>query len=564
MQESVLIAILIVFISFLCAGLIIFTVFFAIHKVYFRKEIKLINKYNQLVNGLGGINIFRIQVLANNDLGKKLDLNKYISLHKKLKDNLPVIKANIAVAELELNAFNLKVSSKYLKSIDSDLTKALKDLEVLKKAYEHYTQYGEAIESTFQNYLSIFERLQDFYNKLKYSTDFSKINDLIFSIKKTFVSLPGLSIKFDYKRTVETILDLGNKLKQLAKAIMLVFKFQVVDTYLLTTKQYNEKIIKEHNGEIARADLQTLQNLLTVFVHSYSHFIKYYRSLQLGQAQNYAVQAINAINQINQFTYIHIKTPTLISYSINEIKEQTDKIIANKEDIVNSMRDLKQYFVLEPKIIECFDVIEKDINYISKLNNIANNINYKTHLEKISAIKDLDNIGNQIAARKDEIVTAIDHIDDVLGKIIKTVTDLNDLYIYFCQLQAIVKNVAPNGKEADAIQKIIKSCLKQLDGYSKEIVSKDNPDFDRIAYELTAIVEQSQQIYKEISTTIVLKTYASKLFVYANRYKTIKSFKDDFAKANASYKAKEYDKCIDQLLKIVKAAKRYKNNKKEA
>ncbi|MBQ0045734.1 MAG: hypothetical protein KBS35_02495 [Mycoplasma sp.] len=559
MQEAVIIALLIIFICIFAAGLGVYTVFFSIHKSYFRQQLNIIKKYNKLINGLSGINIYKIRVLSKNDLGNKLDLNRYIDIYKKLKANSVVLKENISVSEAELNAFNLKIAKKYIKTIDRDLNKALADLNELQEAYVNYTQYGSTIETAFQNYLEIYETLANFYEKkLTYFTDFTKINSLFMSIRKTLISIPQYSNKFDYKQTVDTILDLGRKLKTLANAIMLVFRFQIIDTYLLTTKEYNDKLVKKHYDEIATADLQSLQNLVTLFSHTYRHFHHHYRSLELGKARTFAIQAISALNQINQFTYVHINTPTLIDLSIGEIKEQADKILLNRNDIINSMNDLKQYFVLEPKVIESFDLIERDVNLISKLNAEANRVNYKTHTEKIRAIQDLDVIANKIVNKKGEIIVAINKIDDILYKIIKTVTDLSDLSIYFWQLLAVTKKLIPPGDDRNEIQKLITGNIKQLDDYSKQVVSDENPDFDNIAYEISTIVEQSQQIYKQMTTTIVLKAYASKILMYANRYKTMKALKDDFIDANKAFRAKRYSDCIDKSLAIIKTAKKRK------
>lgn len=560
MQEGLILALLITFIVICITGLIVYATFFAIHKIFFRREIKLIKKFNEIFNGLSGINIFKIQVLAKNDLGNELELDKYITIYRQLKANLTIIKNNIDIADAELNAFNLKVAKKCMDSIDRDLTKSLKEWTELKQAYTQYTSYGNSIESAFQNYLDIFESLTNFYfNKFNYIEDFTKVNDLIETIRKTFISIPRLSNEFDYKKTIDTIIDLGKKLRTLSNILITIYRFQAVDIYLKTSKEMNQKMIDECHNEIERGDLQTLHNLLTVFIHAYNNFNKAYRKLQLAEAKSFAFQAIKAINQINQFTYVHIKTPALINLGVNEIKEQTDKIIANKQDIINSMADLKQYFVLEPKVVDCFDVIEKNIGEINILNNAANNVNYKTHNEKIRAIKDLDAMGNQIVTKKEEIIQAIDYINDMLGKIIKTVTDLNDLYIYFWQLFVTVKQYMPSGPDSTSIQQLIKSNLKQLEEYSKQIVEKEKPDFDQIAYEIGAIVEQSLQIYKQMTSTVTLKTYASKLFVYANRYKKNKNLQDKFELANKEFKAKNYAICIDTLLDIIKTAKKAKN-----
>lgn len=560
MQEAVIIALLIIFICIFGAGLVVYTVFFLIHKSYFHKQLNIIKKYNKLINGLSGINIYKIRVLSKNDLGNKLDLNRYINIYKKLKNNTVVLKENISVSEAELNAFNLKVAKKYIKAIDKDLNKSLSDLSELQEAYTNYTQYGSTIETAFQNYLEIYETLANFYeSKLTYFADFNKINTLFASIKKTLISIPQYSNKFDYKQTVDTILDLGRKLKTLANAIMLVFRFQIIDVYLRTTKEYNDKLIKKHYDEIATGDLQSLQNLVTLFTHSYRHFHQHYRNLELGKARTFAIQAISALNQINQFSYVHINTPTLINLSIGEIKEQSDKILLNRDDIISSMNDLKQYFVLEPQVLESFSLIERNVNLIGKLNAQANSVNYKTHTEKIRAINDLDVIANKIVNKKSEIVQAMNKIDDILYKVIKTITDLSDLSIYFWQLLAITKKLVPPSDDRNELQKLIMNNIKQLDDYSKQIVTNTNPDFVNIAYEISTIVEQSQQIYKQMTTTITLKAYASKILMYANRYKAIKSLKDNFIDANKAFKAKRYSDCIDITLSLIKIAKKHKD-----
>ena len=110
MSTEVLMALVIIFICLICAGLIVYTVFFTIHKVYFRKLINEIKKYNELLNGLNGINTFKMQVLSQNDIGNKFDLNKCIEIHKQLKANSVLIKNNISIVELELNAFNQRLA----------------------------------------------------------------------------------------------------------------------------------------------------------------------------------------------------------------------------------------------------------------------------------------------------------------------------------------------------------------------------------------------------------------------------------------------------------------------
>ncbi len=119
--------------------------------------------------------------------------------------------------------------------------------------------------------------------------------------------------------------------------------------------------------------------------------------------------------------------------------------------------------------------------------------------------------------------------------------------------------MSPSDLETENLETIINKNLKQINDYLNEMVSSEKPDFDKIAYELSTIIEQSQQIYMQITTTVVLKTYVGRLFTYVNRYKPIKDLNKYFEKANKLLQDKKYSQCIDQLLIIAKQAKKYKS-----
>ncbi|MCQ3907498.1 MAG: hypothetical protein MJ219_01805 [Mycoplasmoidaceae bacterium] len=110
---------------------------------------------------------------------------------------------------------------------------------------------------------------------------------------------------------------------------------------------------------------------------------------------------------------------------------------------------------------------------------------------------------------------------------------------------------------------MITKSTTQINEYLKQIIGAEKPDFDQIAYEISSIVEESQQIYKKLTTTVVLKEYASKLIIYSNRYKDFDQLKNGFEKINKLYASRNYSQCIDELLKVIKSAKRIKSNRKK-
>ncbi|MCQ2748413.1 MAG: tetratricopeptide repeat protein [Mycoplasmoidaceae bacterium] len=85
------------------------------------------------------------------------------------------------------------------------------------------------------------------------------------------------------------------------------------------------------------------------------------------------------------------------------------------------------------------------------------------------------------------------------------------------------------------------------------------PDFDAIASNITSIIDQGNQISQRLTSSYVIKTYASKLLIYANRYRKYNDLKTQYSEADRLFKTKQYDACIEQLLKIIKQSKKYKN-----
>ena len=126
MTDAVLTALVIIFICLLCAGLIVYTVFFAIHKNYFRKQINLVKKFNELINGLNGINIYKIQVLATNDLDEKLDEN--VNIKEWTLDNT---RETVGIIIREQN------------TLFEDMAKKLKDFPQLKKMIQDVLFQGK-------------------------------------------------------------------------------------------------------------------------------------------------------------------------------------------------------------------------------------------------------------------------------------------------------------------------------------------------------------------------------------------------------------------------------------
>jgi len=555
-MKTTLLVLIVFFLILFAIGCGVYVVFSIINKIYFNKEIKLMEQYNKLAGDISSLNMFKLDVLANNNPNIKTSVDKVKKQYNLLNNNLKVLNNSIQILDKEIKAFNLKPAQKHIEIINIDLSQCAKDFNDIKVEYERFTQYSDEMADMFNNYIELNEKLINFYKtKIIYHADFKKIIKLFEATSRTIATIPDASVKFDFKKTVTVWIDLHSKIQALMKAITAVLKFQIVITYLESSMNKNNEIISHSYASIADSDKQVLQRYTATFENSYSKLLKAYRAFDLNKAQAYAIDATMSLNQINNFVTVHTKAADIIAVSLNDITNQTNAILANKEQIISSIRTIQEYFVKETKVNEWFEDIVEDINTIEKLTDQSKYVSYKTHGQKVSALATLSGISKNIFNKKEEISNLIDNVNDALNKVISSITDLNDLYIYFWQMLLSIKQISPADDDAtNSMIALIENNLKLIDQYTNDLVKQENPDYNQISNNINNIIEQVHQVYSKISTNLTLKNYARKLMVYCNRYK-VKGTKTLFNKANELYKAKKYSECINQLLTIHKKAK---------
>lgn len=551
-MEQVVKALIIVFLALCLAGFLVFAGFFIVHKIFFKRQWKLMEKYNNLCATMYGINFFRINVLEQNGLISDEKYKKIKSQYDTINSNLKVIYENIITLTKEINSMNLKPANTHLHFIDNQLAKANNDYKAFEAEYNKYTAYPDEISNIFQTYLDIFEALDKFYyTKVIYHRDLTKVNNLFDNISRIIKAIPEIGKRFNYKKTIDILVDLHGKIESLIKVLFVIMRFQVVQIYLRTSMEKNNKIIQANYKSIAHSDLPTLQKSINIYKTSYNNFVKCFKSLDLKNAHRNIIIATKALTNINQFCFVHSQTKELINVSLEEIKAQTDQIISNKEHILASIEGISSYFVTDSKINTWFKTITRDLNSIEQLVDESNAIDYKTHSQKINALQTLANISGQIVVKKDEINDCINNVNKSLSQVIGAINDLNDLYIYYCQLLSVANAILPNNHETKLLNEAIKNNIEKIGQLTNSIITDEKPDFNHITSSTVNIINEVNQIYTKINNELILKSYSTRLIVYANRYRTIKENSDSLKQIDKLFKDKQYAKCIDQLISLI-------------
>lgn len=542
-------------------GFIVYITFFIIHKVYFKKQVKLMERYNAINQKFTSINLYKIEVIAkNNQVITSIsgNLKKMQASYKEIENNCLTIYQNIETLKNEVSTMNLKPVKMHIQSIQNSLNVVEQDVQNILSQYNQYTQYGDTVAILFQSYRDLYDKLLAFYNDaFLYRENFTIINNLFAKISEMFIRVNQLSIKFDFKITYDTLKEMQNKFASLIQILAPVLKFQIVAWYLSTSFDKNEKIIRDSFNEINTQDWQIVNRLRKQFQQNYNSFIAAYKNLDLSTAYKRSIAACDDLNKINSFTTIHAKASSYINASLEEIKEQTSIILSNKQNIFDSIENIKQYFPSDENVVTTFDEIKQDIETIESQVIKSTNISSKSHNDKINALNVLCEISKIIYHKKNEISKKIDSINASLNKIIGSISDLNDLYVYFWQILANLKKLTPEDDEDNKILVgLIQNNLDLINSYTKEIIENPNPNYQLIQINLVNIIDNVNQFNEKLTKSITLKNYASKLMLYANRYREEAIWAPIFREAEAAFNSKKFDICIEKLLIICKKDKR--------
>jgi len=554
-MNQVALILVIVFTVLIVLGLAAFLTIFFIQKSIAKNYKKLIENYNSLNTKINEINIYKLDVLAQN---KMLNQQKFIQLknnYQTLKDNCHTIYEDLTKMNDVVKSMNWKAANNMYKNVAYNIETTSDQINIFLNEYYNSTKYFNDIEGAMQISIDLFNDIKKFYYKnLVNWQSFKLVNDLINVIQDMIDKSQDLSKQYDFDQIVSFFRDLHKKIKVLWKSINTAIRLQFIDVYLLTAKENNEKLLTKSNVSLVYKDKEELQKANNLYEKDYSLFKKAYLEFDMANAHKYAISAAIKMAKISELCYEHASSLDLINQSLDVINEQTDKIVTNKQNILNSISTLSSYFAKDAKTLDYFKQIEDNVNNIANLSSSANSMKTATVNDKLTALKQLSSISSSIIACKDNIAVNVEKINYTLHNIITLLTELNSLYTYHIQMLPTIKLIGTDNPVRKEFIEIIQRNIDSIQQCVEQIVTSDNPNFKEISNKIVRMVDDTQQIKSKINSTVILKSYANRLMQYANRYRN-EMTSILFEKAENEYNSKKYSNCIETLLSICKKFK---------
>lgn len=540
-----------VFFSLLLISMLIYSTIFFIYKSLFRKQLTLMKKWNELSLAINTLNITRLNILANNNFNLKQDINNLIRQLNNVKHELEVIFKNIEIIQDLVSKISISIAKKYMKICKNDLQLCSDSLNEITNKYNAYCCYSDTIANSLDDVIELFESSKTFFeNNIFSHANYSSIINLFNIVSNNINDLSKLIITFDFKATINLWSVLSANLQRVTNLILDLYKFQIVDNYLVNDFKKYKNIITKSCTSITNDDLNRLDNTMNNFEQYYDNFVHAYKQLDFVKANDLMVKAINQMCKISHFVLISVYANNIIKNGLDEFALQTKTILSNQDQIINTVDMVGKYFSKNVQIINWLSLIKKNVKDIVVIAKRTKELIYSEFDKKLIVMNSLAKYSTEIWQKKKEIISLIDNVNSVFDKVITNIRQINNLYVCYWQLLNMLNNFVPNGPEFYQINNLIKNNLDKVNSWFDKIVhNSEDINHQTLNLHIANSIDNFSYLYKKIISHSIFQNYAANLMIYANRYRTSnnQSIFDDVKKL---YEQKQFIACIDKLISI--------------
>lgn len=218
--------------------------------------------------------------------------------------------------------------------------------------YNVYFQYSDTIANSLDDVVTLFEKSKTFFkNNIVCYTNFISITNHFNKIGTMINNLSKLVTNFDFKATINLWFDLTTNLQQISNLILNLYKFQIVDNYLLNNCNKYKAIIAKSYSSIVSDDLKKVDGMFHCLKQAYYNFTLAYKQLDFAKTNIFMIEAINHLNKISQFVLISVYANNIIKNNLDELASQTNTILANHDQIINSVDAIIKFFYKNVQVV---------------------------------------------------------------------------------------------------------------------------------------------------------------------------------------------------------------------
>ncbi len=540
-------------------GLILFSIIFLSSKVLKKKEYLLKTQFNSLYAFANFDKFKYLKILSEQNKDFLAFISKIENVNTFFKAQCDIVKEKlILLTETNFN-FSFIKANKLINEITNDLKYCDTIKYDLLSLNTNFTKYYDEINKILLEYRIITDEAIEFYEQnlsLKYNFPIFKTlnNKIVDSFLKTYDSLKII----DQDKLINCINNLDYNISTFVNTIHQIY---VLDNILFYIKTNLKNINEYRNNKetiISSGDIVLLEQIEVNIKSNILEIENDIKTYNFSTAMNLSFITINKLDEGLKIIKYSDKLNSLISTSLNFIKQRYNFLKKNAEIIKSNFQQIVDYFKNDKKMVNELNKInilftsihlalQQIISTAENKKEVDKTLFLSSLYEQLNNLKTLFNMLQDIAAKAKH---QIDLFTDLYEQI-------SDLKLILLQLKYIDSNInnKQDSSEKDEVNKLILLNMQTLEKMENKLLHADysiDGYFKQIKEELTNINSNVEILTRKISSNDSLKMITERLYMFASKHRNESNEnKDILETAKKHFINKQYKEALNLLLEFL-------------
>ncbi len=553
LNETIIVFLILITITYLFFLITYFCFFYA-----YKKEIKIKNDYNKIVNSFKWNNISYLQTLSSTNKQLKYILRQIIYIndfYEKQVDKIKLKIVNLTKLIRNFHFFHAKhLSDEIIK--DVNLTRELN--KIMNMLYSNAINYNETSSTLISYSRFCYDKIHTFYYQNLLSSYFHKnLMQFDHQITEHLIDANVNQQKINNDKLINSLNNINELLKDYYKAIKYLYIYDQLLIYLRSLKLELDDNLANQQRKINATEFNNLLYLQSNVNQCFNTLNQQIKNLEFEKTKlsfiSLTKQLQSASNLFKNYDRILLLSDNALEFSEKNITEFNN----NLPMLEKSAEIIHNYFQdLDTKNFE--KSIEEIKIYLKKINLLLNSLKeQKNNLEKIDHLPFL----KQLLQLSQSIYKWSIKINSTYQKITSqyrsSIALIDDLYQMQWKLNQYIYYINISGSEnTKTIENIIRSNLQTIDQIIKLLTHNFDASFAYAYQVVNELKEYQSSFVKMLDVSKQFKNYSRLLILFANKYRyENESIASAIDESEKQYEIGKYTESINTLLPILQHIK---------
>ncbi|GHU30662.1 hypothetical protein FACS1894166_00710 [Bacilli bacterium] len=335
-------------IVFGCMFLVMFSAFslvFFVHKKLLKREYKIKEEFNNMVQFLNVNQFKHLEKLAKNNTELSTLMNSINDARDTLKKQSDVIRNKIMNVTVLNSRYLYHQANKLINEAESDLKKSNILIKNLRQVSASATQYSKNISDLLTEFRAITDKVANFYEfnlSARYRSDIFK--NMYEQIKQTIIDATEYAVKIDNDKLLTLFTQLNERVKDFYVLTIGLYELDHILNYLKRLEIQITESLKIVEKNISKADYAEIERNLANGHSSAYQLALNLKQLKLTDARKNAVLAVQSLEITNINIKMGDETKVLTQKDMKAIHDQIAVLSKEYGEVESAFNNIINYF----------------------------------------------------------------------------------------------------------------------------------------------------------------------------------------------------------------------------